>query len=109
MAKKLTTDEVVTALMATNTVTEAAQLLGVSRRTVHNYMSEEGFKERMEAAQRAQDERLAALRESAAVEAIHCLVGVVRDDGRNLFSDVTTRDKIEAARVLLGTADTKRR
>lgn len=108
MAKKLTTDEVVTALMATNTVTEAAQLLGVSRRTVHNYMSEEGFKERMEAAQRAQDERLAALRESAAVEAIHCLVGVVRDDG-NLFSDVTTQDKIAAARVLLGTADTKRR
>lgn len=108
MAKKLTADEVVTALMATNTVTEAAQLLGVSRRTVHNYMSDEGFKERMEAAQRAQEERLAALRESAAAEAIHCLVGVVRDDG-NPFSDVTTRDKIAAARVLLGTADTKRR
>ena len=86
--------------MAAPTLTEAAGLLGVSRRTVYNYLNEEGFDEKLKAAQEARDRELARIRETASAEALTCLVRIVSDEG-GIFSETTTRDRIEAAKVLL--------
>ncbi len=100
MTKKCSDEEVITALMAAPTLTEAAGLLGVSRRTVYNRLAEEGFDMKLKAAQEARDKELARIRETASAEAIACLVDIVREDA-SIFSTTTTRDRIEAAKTLL--------
>lgn len=106
MAKLLNDGEVINALMASRTRSEAAELLGVSRQTLYNYMRADGFSEKLKAVQEAQDEELARIRETATAEAISCLVRIVTERD-NVFSSVTTRDRIEAAKVLLGIGDTR--
>lgn len=99
MAKKCSEEEVITALMAAPTITGAAQLLGVSRQTVYNYLASEGFEEKLQAAIRARDEQLTHLRETASAEAIAYLVGVVRND--DFWDAASTKERIEAAKTLL--------
>lgn len=106
MAKKCSEQEVITALMAAPTLTEAAALLGVSRRTVYNYLAEEGFDAKLKAAQEARDKELQHIRETASAEAITCLVGIVKDEG-GIWSSTTTRDRIEAAKTILSFGNPK--
>lgn len=100
MTKKYSDEEVITALMAAPTLTEAADLLGVSRRTIYNRLAEEGFDVKLKAAQEARDKQLAHIRETAGAEALACLVDIVKEEG-SFWSTTTTRDRIEAAKVIL--------
>ena len=100
MGKRLDDEQVITALMAAPTITAAADLLGVTRQTVYNCMNREGFDEKLACAKEEEARRLANLRETATVAAIDSLVSIVKDEG-SLWSEVTTQDKIEAAKTLL--------
>lgn len=98
MTKKCTESEVITALMASPTITEAAELLGVSRRTVYNYMEDEGFDDKLKAAQEARDAELARIRETATAEALSYLVSLVTKED---YFCVSTKDRITAAKTIL--------
>lgn len=100
MAKKLTDSQVITALISTDTKTEAAQLLGVSKRTLYNYLQAEGFTERLEEAQQADAERYAQIRQSAVGTALETLVDVMTADD-SILGSTTARDRVEAARIVL--------
>ena len=109
MGKKCTDGQIITALLAAQTLTEAAELLGVSRRTLYNYLADPELDEKLKEARKMQDEQLAHLRETATAEAIQCLVNILRDKPTNWFSDVTTGDQIEAAKALLTYGNPKKR
>lgn len=107
MAKrKLTDSEVITALMASHTITEAAELLEVSRQTVYNYLAAEGFDEKLKTAQLEREQQLANLRETATYEAVSYLVQIIKND--DFYSRACTKDKIEASKVLLSFGGTKK-
>lgn len=97
--KKLTDSEIITALLASHTITEAAQLLGVSRQTIYNRMASSEFDEQLKAAQLERDRQLENLRETAIVDAVECLQRIVRD--RNFWTQATEKDRISAARTIL--------
>lgn len=98
MAKKCSEEEAITALLAASTITEAARLLGVSRRTVYNYLGSKDFEARLQAARDERDKQLANLRETATVKAVNYLVNVVEG---NSFWFADTSQRIAAAKVLL--------
>ena len=100
MAKKLTDSQVITALISTDTKTEAAELLGVSTRTLYNYLQAEGFTERLEEAKQADAQRYAEIRQSAVGTALETLVDVMTSEA-SIWSGTTARDRIEAARIVL--------
>lgn len=106
MTKKCSEQEVITALMAAPTITEAAEMLGISRRTVYNYLAEEDFDAKLKAAQEARDKELERIRETAAAEALEALVGIVKEEAF-VFSSTTTRDRIEAAKTILAFGNPK--
>ena len=109
MGKKCTDAQIITALLAAATLTEAAELLGVSRRTLYNYLENPEIDEKLKIAREEQARQLANLRETATVEAVNCLVKVLKDEPTNWFSDVTTENQLEAAKVLLTFGNPKRR
>lgn len=99
--RKYTDDEVIAALMAHDTVREAAQALGCSTRTVYNYAGREGFAEKMRAMEQARASMLAGMVDNAVVNAIDCLISIMTADSSGLLPDVTVQEQIEAARVVL--------
>lgn len=103
MGKKYTTDEVITALLASSSVTEAARLLGCSTRTVYNYISEDGFGEKMDEARREREQRLSDLMDAATASAISRLTEILEADPTSLMSSVKVSEQLEAARILLAT------
>lgn len=104
MASKITDEQVITALISTDTKTEAAELLGVSKRTLYNRLNAEGFKERLEEAIKADAERYAEIRQSAVGIALETLIDVMQTEA-SIWSGVTGKDRIEAARIVLAYGD----
>lgn len=95
--KKLTDGQIITALMASHTITEAAQLLGVSRQTIYNRLNDPSFDEQLKAAQLEREKQLANLRQTATVDALECLQSILKD--RSIWT--SDKDKIAAASVVL--------
>lgn len=101
MARKMLSDqEIITALMAQPTITKAAEMLGVSRQTIYNRLASADFQEKLRQAQQARDEYLGHLQETATVEAVECLVGILQEQD-DFWSSVTPDHRIAAARTLL--------
>lgn len=104
MAKKLTDAQVISALISADTKKEAAELLGVSTRTLYNYINAEGFSERLEEAIRMDAERYTQIRQSAIGTALETLVDVMTSEA-SIWSATTTKDRIDAARIVLAYGD----
>lgn len=97
--KKLTDGEIITALMASHTITEAGKLLNVSRQTIYNRLKDPEFDIQLKAAQVEREKQLENLRESATVDALECLRRILTD--RSFWTSANDRDKIAAARTVL--------
>ena len=100
MTRKCSDSEIIAALMGASTITEAAEMLGVSRRSMYNYLSDETLDAKLKEAQETRDRELRRIQETAAAEAIASLVEIASSDC-GLWSGVTAKDRIDAARTIL--------
>lgn len=99
--KRYTDDEVILALMSHDTVRAAAAALGCSTRTVYNYVSQDGFAEKIEAARSARMTLLADMMDNTTAQALDCLCAIMTADTSGLMPDVTVAEQLEAARIVL--------
>lgn len=120
MAKQLKDSEVVNAIMAAKTKGEAAELLGVSRQTIYNYMNDEDFCAKLDMAIEERESFIAAARQSATMKAIEYLTHIIESpyppekevsnfleydiDGTHTVGGepvYSTAERLQAARILL--------
>lgn len=87
--------------MAHETVTDAAKALGCTPRTVYNYTASDGFGDKLEHAKRERVKLLASMLDNATAQALACLHGIVSANASGLMPEVTVREQIEAARLIL--------
>lgn len=107
MHRKVPPERVIAAILAAPTKAEAARMLGVSARTIHNYCADPAFAERLEVAREDDARRFEEIRRSAVGTAIRTLADVMTSDD-SVLSTVTARDRVEAARTVLRYAESIR-
>lgn len=90
--------EVIAALQATETKTEAAKLLGISRQALYERMRRPEFMELLQLLAEAENTALEGVRENAVTHALEYLDDVIQD--RNIFG-YSDKDRLKACEILL--------
>ena len=107
MNRKYTEDEVIAALIASETVSEAASRLGCTTRTIYNYAASDGFSERLAQWRSLREEANAKAADNAVAAAYRRLCEILEADTSGICSDVTVREQLDAARILLTSTRTR--
>jgi hypothetical protein len=97
LSKQIDDNILITALLATSTVKEAAEVAGCTPRTVFNKLNDSEFSAALEAEKELRAERLRDSLDNAAVLAVNYLVELLTS---NDFM-ASGSDKLEASRILL--------
>jgi len=92
----------IAALMATNTVEDAANVAGVSSRTLWRWLKDDTFRQALAAAETELLSRVSRSMAQAAMMAVIALRTILADD------DATNSERIQAARVVLSSLPTMR-
>ena len=87
--------QAIAALLQQPTITQAAAEVGVTKRTLHNWLVDSDFRAELDAAETALIESVARQVSTAADEAAQVLRSVMADE------DASTGEKIRAARAVL--------
>ena len=95
----VTNQQIIAALRVSDTKKEAAELLGVSRQTLHERIRRPDFIQELEQAAEAETAATEAVLNSAVGRAIEFLDSVVSDESIFGYSNA---ERIRAAQVLLG-------
>lgn len=91
-------DQLLNALMAFPTVTQAAQAAGVSRTRAYELMAEPEFRDELNRAKRTTLEASTRYMQTAVSECVETLMGIVRDESN------APQVRINAAQVVLSNA-----
>lgn len=94
----VTDNEIISALQSTETKTEAAKLLGISRQTLYERMRRPEFIERLEMLAEAENVAFEGLRENAVGNALEFLNDVISD--RSIFG-YSNSERIRACEIVL--------
>lgn len=92
-------EHLITCLLASQSVSEAAKMAECSRKTVYNYLQDESFQKRLEMARAERKKRIQDVLDSATVKAIDSLVDIMTTN--DFLAGVTSSDRIKAAEILL--------
>lgn len=98
MAKKITNEELCSALITHGTIKEAAGVLNVSAKTIYNMMADNEFKQMYEYAQADILSNSIKTCQNKVTEAIECIADIMND------KTVNAQTRLQAAQTMLKTS-----
>lgn len=88
-------EKILSALVATHTISEAAQRAGVSERTIYARLADDGFRTEYDQRRRETLDHACKCLQTALTDAVEVLTGIMKDE------QLTAANRITAARSVL--------